>query len=162
MIEYVDNITDFWSKHFVNYVFPRRVNVGQRDYFHPNYSQQSAEILQAFGEEVPCKDQFMQAVGAKQGSISLIYLEPGQVIPVHSDNFYKLRQEYNISINQCLRYLIFLEEWKLGHFVEFNERCITKWQKGDVWKFDYTSEHYAVNASQFNFVTCQVNTYVNT
>lgn len=159
MIEYVGNITDFWSEHFVDYEFPHRVNAGQRDYFHPNYSQPNAEILQAFGDEVPCKDQFMQAVGAEKGSISLICLEPGQVIPVHKDSFYKLRQDYNVEIDDCIRYLIFLQDWELGHFAEFRETCITKWHKGDVWKFDSHSAHYAVNASQTNFITCQVNTF---
>jgi len=159
MIEYVGNIDDFWSKQFADYVLPHKVNVGQRDHFHPNYSQTSAEILQAFDNEVPCKEQFMSAVGAQIGSISLICLEPGQIIPVHKDSFYKLRQDHNVDIGDCIRYLIFLQDWEMGHFVEFRETCITKWNKGDVWKFDSVSEHYAVNASQINFVTCQVNTF---
>lgn len=159
MIEYVRNISDFWSTHFLGYEFPHKVNVGQRDTFHPNYFD--ATILQAFGDEIPCHQQFLDLLNVDNGSISLICLEPGQVIPVHTDNFYKLRQEYNVSIEYCIRYLIFLEDWQFGHVVEFDELIITKWRKGDVWKFDSSSPHYAANSSQVNFVTCQVNTFVN-
>lgn len=157
MIEFVGNIEDFWSNEFKNYIFPHRVSAGQREHFHPNYSH--TNILQAFGNEVPCQDQFMKAVGAEKGSVSLICLEPGQVIPVHKDSFYKLRQEHNVDIDDCIRYLIFLQDWELGHFAEFRETCITQWKKGDIWKFDSHSEHYAINASQSNFITCQVNTF---
>lgn len=160
MIEFVGNIEDFWSTDLTDYVFPHRVKVaGQRDYFHPNYSIPEAEILQAFGEEIPQYNRFFEALKIKQGSISLICLEPGQVIPVHTDSFYKLRQDYDVEIERCIRYLIFLNDWELGHIAEFQETCITKWHKGDVWKFDYKSNHYAANASQTTFVTCQVNTF---
>jgi hypothetical protein len=158
MIEFVGNIEDFWSQHLSNFVFPHRVKVaGQRDYFHPNYVD--AEILQAFGDEIPKHNKFFEALKIKQGSISLTCLQPGQIIPVHTDSFYKLRQDYNVKLEQCIRFLIFLNDWELGHIAEFQETCITKWCKGDVWKFDYNSKHCAANASQATFITCQVNTF---
>jgi len=159
MIEYVKNISDFWSESFKGYTFPHKVNVGQRDTFHSNYFD--ATISQAFGDEIPHYQQFLDLLDIERGSISVICLEPGQVIPVHTDNFYKLRQEYNVSVEDCIRYLIFLEDWQFGHFVEFDELVITKWKKGDVWKFDSRSQHHAANSSQANFTTCQVNTFLN-
>lgn len=158
MIEYVKNIPDFWSEHIVNFEFPHNVSMGQRDYFHPNYFLPSAEILQAFDEEVPCKEIFINEIGTKQGSISLICLEPGKVVPIHKDKFYKFRKDYNVDVDDCLRHLIFLQDWSLGQIVEFENKVITKWNKGDVWIFDTQQFHYAANASNSNFITCQVNT----
>ena len=63
-----------------------------------------------------------------------------------------------MDIDDCLRYLIFLEDWKIGHLVEFEQQPITKWEKGDVWTFTHEDIHCAGNASNFNFNTCQVNT----
>lgn len=159
MIEFFKNIPDFWSDSFVDFEFPHKVSTGQQDHFHPNYFLPGAELLQAFGNEVPCKEKFMKTVGAEQGSISLICLEPSKVIPIHRDTFYKLRQEFNVEIERCLRYLIFLEDWTFGQIVEFESRIITEWKSGDIWCFDTTYLHYAANSSHKNFITCQVNTF---
>jgi hypothetical protein len=160
MIEFVGNINSFWS--IEEFTLPHRVKVApQREYFHNNYSIPEADILQAFGDEIKQSRRFFKELGIEEGTISLICIEPGQVVPVHSDSFYKLRQDFEISIDQCVRYLIFLDNWELGHVVEFQETPITKWKKGDVWRFDHKSLHYAANASQTNFITCQVNTFLN-
>jgi hypothetical protein len=69
-----------------------------------------------------------------------------------------LRTEHGVEIDDCVRYLIFLQNWELGHMVEFDKQPITKWKKGDVWVFDHLEYHCAANTSNKNFVTCQVNT----
>jgi hypothetical protein len=162
MIEYVTRLEDFWSVDLNSYSFSKLVNVGQREYFHVNYSRESNNILQGFDEELPdCRHQFFKSLSIDKGSISWICMDPSQVIPVHTDNFYKLRSQYNVDISRCIRYLIFLEDWEFGHFVEFTECVITKWTKGDVWKFDSESPHWAVNAGNTKFITCQINTLLN-
>jgi len=80
---------------------------------------------------------------------------------VHTDNFYKLRTQHSVDIDNCLRYLVFLKDWTLGHAVEFEEINITRWKIGDVWVFDSKSKHWASNASNINFLTCQINTFLN-
>jgi len=54
---------------------------------------------------------------------------------------------------------VFLEDWQFGHYVGFTNTNITKWKAGDVYKFDSTELHYAVNASNKHFHTCQVSTF---
>jgi hypothetical protein len=166
MIEYVTNLKDFWSKDLESYSFLNLVNVSQREYFHSNYARETNNILQGFDDELPeCQQEFFKSLGIDKGSISWICMEPCQVIPVHTDNFYKLRNQFknqhNVDIANCVRYLVFLQDWVFGHFVQFNSQVITNWTKGDVWRFDHKSPHWAVNASQVNFITCQVNTLLN-
>jgi hypothetical protein len=162
MIEYVTNLKDFWSKDLESYSFLNLVNVAQREYFHSNYARETNNILQGFDDELPeCRHQFFKSLGIDKGSISWICMQPCQVIPVHTDNFYKLRTQHSVDITECVRYLVFLQDWVFGHFVQFDEQVITNWTKGDVWRFDHDSPHWAVNASQTSFVTCQVNTLLN-
>lgn len=160
MLDYVGRIEDFWSEELENYHFPHRVNAGQRDYFHPNFSRPVNDLQQGFDDELPsCGAKFFEALKVSRGSISWTCLNPCQIIPVHTDAFYRLRTQYSVDIENCLRYIIFLQPWVLGHTVEFEEKTIIKWTKGDVWKFDYRSKHWAGNASNINFITCQVNTF---
>ena len=161
MIEYVKRIDDFWSHSLENFIFPSRSNLYQRDYFHKNYNKEQ-DLFQALDDELPKgSKKFYDSLGVTDGSISWTCLEPGQVIPIHTDSFYKLRQKFDVEIDQCVRYLIMLQDWTLGHYVEFEEQILTKWIKGDVYVFDHSSRHCAANSSNINFVTCQVNAILN-
>jgi hypothetical protein len=162
MIKFHGNIKDFWSTDLANYHFPGKYSAGQRDYFHPNYSKEGNNLPQGFDDQLPaCQSKFFKELQVTVGTVSWTCIEPGQVIPVHTDGFYKLKTQHNVDVADCLRYLVFLQDWTFGHAVEFEETIITKWQIGDVWVFDHLSLHYAANASNINFVTCQVNNIVN-
>lgn len=161
MIEYVGNIENFWSKDLKEFKFPvmSPLDNSQRSYWtHPNYNN-VPPLKQAFDEDLPIYwENFLRKLNLEKGTVSWTCIEPGQVIPVHADKFFKLRNKYGTDIDNCLRYLIFLEDWVLGHSVDFDEKTITRWHKGDVYVFDHKSFHCAANASQVDFITCQVNT----
>jgi hypothetical protein len=158
VIKHSGRIENFWENSLETFVFPKKYSAGQRDTFHKNYSNNTNDLPQAFDIEIPNCIKFKQALNVTTASISWTCIEPGQAIPIHTDAFYKLRQQNNVDVGDCLRYLIFLQDWQLGHFVEFEELIITKWTAGDVWVFDHTSQHCAANASNSDFITCQVNT----
>jgi hypothetical protein len=163
MIRFFGTIEDFWSADLKSYQFVNRYSAGQRSSFHKNYSNTNNDLLQGFDSELPVKGRlFLQQLKLTIGTVSWTCIEPGQSIPVHTDAFYKFRIENDIDISQCIRYLIFLQDWSFGHVVEFEELSLTKWKCGDVWVFDHNSKHFASNASNTDFITCQVNTIVNT
>lgn len=164
MIEFVKNIEDFWSKDLENFVFPvmSPLDTNVREYWnHPNF-QKSKPLSQAFDNDLPDYWQrFLAELGSTEGTVSWTNLQPGQVLPVHTDEFYKLRNKYGVDIKDCRRYLIFLSDWVLGHSVDFEEKIITRWKKGDVWVFDHRDFHCGANASQTDFITCQVNVFIS-
>lgn len=162
MLRYHGNIKDFWTDDLINYRFPHSVSTGQREGFHKNYFNEANNLLQGFGDELPeCHKMFFDLLDIKQGTISWTNILPSCVIPTHNDAFHKLREQYSVNISKCIRYLVFLQEWELGHMVEFEEQPITKWKKGDVWIFDHLSHHCAANTSNTDFITCQVNTVMD-
>ena len=157
MIGYHGCIEDFWSDALASYTYVREVKYeGVRSEWHSNFQ---GILLQSFDEELPeFWPKFQEALGVTTGSVGWINIRPNQIIPPHTDNFYMLRQKYNATVDDCLRYLIFLEDWKFGQYVEFEDLSISKWKRGDVWFFNYKSKHWAVNASNDDLHTCQVST----
>ena len=157
MIGYHGSISNFWADSIKGYSYAREVQYeGVRSDWHNQYK---GILLQSFDDELPdCWTKFKEALKVKQGSVGWINLRPNQIIPPHVDNFYMLRKQHNADVANCLRYLIFLEDWEFGQYVEFENVSISKWKAGDVWFFDYQSRHWAVNASNRDFHTCQVST----
>ena len=152
MIGYFGNIDDFWSGSLSTYQYNREVQYeGIRVDWHQNFK---GILLQSFDDELPeFWPKFKEAVNATKGSVGWINLRPNQVLPPHSDSFYTLRKLHNVSIEQCIRYLIFLDDWQFGQHVEFETTPIKNWKKGDIWFFDHTARHWAVNASSVYSLT---------
>jgi hypothetical protein len=92
-------------------------------------------------------------------TVTLIQLDPGCSLPWHKDSFYLLRQKRQDWQEQGLkpvRYLTFLEDWKLGHFVQLENQVITHWKAGDCWYFCNETYHLGTNAGLEPFVSMQV------
>lgn len=91
--------------------------------------------------------------------VSTIKIEPGQTIPHHVDKHFKLKQEHGDGISH--RYLIFLEDWKRGHYYEVHDQPFTKWRKGDWVKFGIDDWHLAGNMGDEPFYSAQVTVLKN-
>lgn len=163
MIQFVKNIADFWSQDLKDFKFAvsSPLTQAQRDHWsHPNYVNELNALQQAFDNDLPDYwPKFMEALDIKDGTVSWTNISPGNVVPTHTDNFYKLRTKYGVEREECIRYLMFLQDWELGQMVEFEDKILNRWNKGDVWSFGINDSHCAANATQTNFITCQINTF---
>ena len=160
MVEFVKNIDVFWKEDLDKHIYAREVPFVAKNFDHLDRVYYNKDyLLQSFNEEVPCADQFKNILNIDQSSISWTCILPNVILPTHKDTFYTLRQTHNVELDQCHRYLIFLESWVFGHYVGFETRSISHWRVGDVWKFDGTELHYGVNASNIPFHTAQVSTF---
>ena len=75
--------------------------------------------------------------------VSVIKVPPGQTIPCHADKHYMLQQTYGAG--DTWRYLIFLEDWKSGHYFEIDKSPVTHWRAGDCVVWNYNMPHMAAN-----------------
>lgn len=160
MINYETRIDNFWLNDLSNYLYVREVPFVAKNFDHldRNYYNKG-HLLQSFNEELPNFEKFKDALNVTVGSVGWICILPNIILPTHRDTFYTMRKDYNIEIERCFRYLIFLENWSFGHYVGFENKSITHWKAGDVWKFDSSELHYAINASNKPFHSCQVSTF---
>jgi len=160
MIEYFNRIENFWKEDLKNHSYAREVPFVAKNFDHLNKKYYNKDhLLQSFNDELSCSEKFKKVLNVNKGSVSWTCILPNVILPTHQDTFYTLRQEHSVEIERCYRYLIFLEDWVFGQYVGFTNKNITNWKVGDVWKFDSTELHYAVNASNVNFHSCQISTF---
>ena len=86
--------------------------------------------------------------------VSVIKLDPGQVIPLHRDRHAVLQEKHGEG--DTWRYLIFLENWKNGHYFEINNQPVVNWRAGDWIKFHRSQWHLAGNSGWEPFYSVQV------
>lgn len=93
----------------------------------------------------------------QNSSITLYCMPPGTIMPEHRDTFPKYREVMDLKLNDNVgRAVVFLEDWKSGHYFEIDDTPIVKWKKGDyiIWKNDVP--HMAANLGRENRYTMQV------
>ena len=99
----------------------------------------------------------LEQIPLQKSSITLYCMSPGTIMPEHSDTFIKYREIMNLKITDDVgRAVIFLEDWKSGHYFEIDETPMVNWKKGDyvLWKND--TPHVAANLGKENRYTMQV------
>ena len=101
---------------------------------------------------------YYSILGVQPGSVCWLCLEPKEIIPIHRDSFYMLKTKMNVEVEECVRYLIMLEDWEPGHMVQLDDLVLADWKAGDVWYFDSTVLHWTANCGVTNFYSCQVST----
>ena len=152
-----NTIETFWQEQLSTYVAEHTTPIAPHAIPHPNYN--GIMLKQSFNEQLPnCWPMFYEKLKVEEGSVCWLTMEPGEIIPVHRDYFYMLKTKKNVPVENCIRYLIMMEDWTPGHIVQLDDIVLTDWKAGDVWYFDSTVLHWAANGSAKNFYTCQVST----
>ena len=160
MPKYVTTLPNFWEEDLAQHTYARTVDWSAKNFDHLNKDDyNNGHLLQSFNEELPNANAFKDVLDARTASVSWTCIQPNVILPTHKDTFYTLRQEHQVELDDCYRYLIFLEQWEFGQAVPFKNHIISQWKAGDVWKFTGHEIHFAVNASAVNFHTCQVSTF---
>lgn len=80
----------------------------------------------------------------------------GQVLPWHRDRFFMLRRLYPDDTREIWRFLVFLEDWKLGHLLQVGDSMLHHWQRGDVVVWRPGTMHLAANVGLEKKWTCNV------
>jgi hypothetical protein len=93
----------------------------------------------------------------KNFGIVLYCMTPGTIMPEHRDTFVRYKKVMNLNnSNDVYRAVIFLEDWKSGHYFEIDNNPLVNWKKGDcvMWKNDIP--HMAANLGKENRYTMQI------
>lgn len=99
----------------------------------------------------------LEKFSLKTPTITLYCMTPGTILPEHSDTFAKYKSLMGLGLNDSIfRCIIFLEDWKSGHYFEVNQDPVVKWKSGDyiIWKD--STPHMAANLGKENRYTMQI------
>lgn len=99
-------------------------------------------------------------LGMEVITISTICQPPGNIIPIHRDTFYQINQRYPERTDLKVRANIYLEDWKLGHFVQYNDEISSHWHHGEGLLWDSEVLHLSANAGMENKYTMQISGFL--
>ena len=69
----------------------------------------------------------------------------GVILPVHGDIYKKYRKLFNCNLNDIVRVIVMLEDWKSGHYFEIGKQSQANWQAGDYFWWTGDTPHMAAN-----------------
>ena len=79
-----------------------------------------------------------------------------EIIPVHGDNYKFYREKFNCELNDISRIILFLEDWKSGHYFELDGEPTVTWKAGDYFIWNGDLEHMAANIGIKDRYTLQI------
>ena len=82
--------------------------------------------------------------------------DPGQVLPWHQDEFFYHKKFFASTDLEIWRFLVFLSDWKPGHFVQANDTVYHHWKFGDTIVWQPKTMHLSANVGLETKWTCNV------
>lgn len=152
-----DIILDFKNLYYSNKPFNDQKTIEKWKSLGHNYEKYTG-LMRDQSQQLPdwCFN-VLKRIPIQNASITLYCIPPGTIMPEHSDAFIKYREIMKLKMTDNVgRAVIFLEDWKSGHYFEINETPVVNWKKGDyiLWRND--TPHMAANLGKENRYTMQI------
>ena len=108
-------------------------------------------------------DRFRYFLPLKHFSWSVYRMRPGTTLPEHSDTYARFREIYGIDDTvQIRRYVIFLEDWQSGHYLELDGEPLQPWLAGTGVFWHDSVPHLAANIGKTDRYTLQITGIIDT
>jgi len=90
---------------------------------------------------------FFAAKGWKDIGTSYYRMNTGTVLPTHGDLYLRYIALFNLQGREpsIRRAIIFLQNWRPGHYAEYEGQPFVNWSAGDVVEWSYDTPHMAAN-----------------
>jgi hypothetical protein len=114
--------------------------------------------LVSFGDGYPeWHTRFMKWEGWSDIGLNFFRMDSGDIMPRHSDKFRRYADRFSISDEHSIRRtVVFLEDWKSGHYFEVADQPITRWRAGDFVTWAGETPHMAANLGTDPRFTLQI------
>jgi hypothetical protein len=101
--------------------------------------------------------------GWKDVGTSYYRMNAGTVLPTHQDLYLKYIDIFKLQGREhtIRRAIIFLEDWKPGHYAEYMNQAFVNWHAGAVIEWTYDTPHLAANLGLDPRYTLQITGHVN-
>lgn len=101
-------------------------------------------------------------MGWKNIGTSYYRMGTGTILPTHGDLYLRYVDLFNLKGQEqrIRRAIVFLEDWKPGHYFEGNDVAKINWKAGDVVEWQYDAPHLAANLGLAPRFTLQITGWV--
>ena len=106
--------------------------------------------------------EIFNAMGWKDVGTSYYRMDTGTVMPTHSDLYVKYIGLFGLAgaEHRIHRAIVFLEDWKSGHYSEVDGKPIVNWDAGQCAMWEYDTPHSAANLGEEDRYTLQITGWV--
>lgn len=84
-------------------------------------------------------------IGLKNCGYTFYKMNTLDIMPPHLDHFETYSRIFKIQPELVYRAIVFLEDWKPGHYFEYNGELMGNWRKGEYVLYSANIEHAASN-----------------
>ena len=147
---------DLWPEDELKPMDIHNLSWGKKDNINVGYTEHNTQKYQLFNDDnIP---QVFYDMAEKSGlenySVALFKQNPGQTNPWHFDTYQGVVNKYkkqgielsDKDIKNIKRYLVVLEDWDWGHFLQIGNNVLSQWKAGDIFTWDYGMYHTTGNA----------------
>ena len=106
--------------------------------------------------------EIFEAMGWKDVGTSYYRMGTGAVMPTHSDLYVKYIQLFGLAgaEHRVNRAVVFLEDWKSGHYSEVDGKPIVDWKAGQAAWWENSTPHSAANLGEEDRYTLQITGWI--
>jgi len=164
----VETGVDLYPEDFVNGTLipsqldPGSIGAAKLDHIRHGYNEHNSQYTQWTDSRDGLPDEFdliKSFIGLDHVTIACFRQDPGQTNPWHFDTYEANFKKGNLleeDRKNIRRYLLFLEDWHWGHFVQIGNSVVSNWKAGEMYTWDYGMYHLSVNAGIVPKWTCQI------
>lgn len=106
-------------------------------------------------------ERFFSVFNGNNVGLSFYRMDTCNILPYHQDTYSYYRNLFNITDPSTIyRAIIFLEDWKPGHYFEIENTPIVQWKAGQWVMWNYDAPHMAANLGLNPRYTVQI-TFTN-
>ena len=130
--------------------------------FPESFTTENTKLQQLwFGEQDVDYNDLGNQLNMEVVTVSSILQPPGNTVTLHRDTFFKIKQKYPNDTRLKVRANIYLEDWKPGHLVHYQDhnkewQCSDHWSAGDGFLWDNSHLHLSGNCGLQNKYTLQI------
>lgn len=85
------------------------------------------------------------AIGLSNCGFVFYRMDQLDIMPPHVDHFETYCKVFNVERNLVYRAIVFLQDWKPGHYFEYDGRGLVNWKQGDYVIYSTDTPHAASN-----------------
>ena len=144
---------------------PNSVGASKLDHILHGYTKDNTKYFQWMEGRDVLPDEYnyiKKLCGLNYSTIAFFRQDPGNTNPWHFDTYLKSVENGNLSEDDRMkvrRYLLFLEDWHWGHFLQVGNNVLSHWKAGDMYTWEYGMYHLSTNGGILPKWTCQITGY---
>lgn len=143
------HIDPWWDEHFKTFTYeylPHKDQNMVREWESQGYKNLHLNgAIHNLNDSAYAQRFFQHFPWTNQGA-SLFRMITGDITPNHKDHYITYKRVFNIDDPSSIwRAIVFMEDWKSGHYFEIDDKPVVNWKRGDYVSWNYDVKHMAFN-----------------